>query len=206
VRVKVFLSSLLVCGVLVNACASAADDLQKRLSTLKSMQANFKQTVTQDGHKRYSRGQFLLQRPGKFRWQVTSPTEELIVSDGKTMWLYDKDLEQVTVRKLDGQLKQTPALFLSGYDKAIAERYQISKTDKKGVETYQLLAKNRTHDNQSLRLTFKGNALIALRLTDELGQQLDLRFTQLKTNSTIAAKNFAFIIPKGVDVVTEKQR
>lgn len=204
--VNTFFAGLLLCGLVINANASASDDLQERLTTLKSMQANFKQTVTQDGHKRYSRGRFMLQRPGKFRWHVTSPAEELIVSDGKTMWLYDKDLEQVTVRKLNGQLKQTPALFLSGYDKAIAERYQVTKSDKNGLETFQLLAKNRTEGNQSLRLTFKGHALAALKLTDELGQQLDLLFSQLKVNVAIAGTNFDFIIPKGVDVVTEQQR
>src|ERR1700761_5169524 len=98
------------------AHAAPADEVDKYLSGVTSWSADFAQTID-DGHGKVVRsasGRLYLQKPGKFRWDYTEPSEQLILADGKQIWFYDKDLQQANVRDMDVSLESTPAVLLSG--------------------------------------------------------------------------------------------
>src|SRR5580692_12408039 len=100
----------------VRAHATAASDVEKALAGLSSWSADFTQTIADGQGKelRSAAGKFYLQRPGKFRWDYAEPSQQLVLSDGKQIWFYDKDLAQANVRALDATLASTPAMLLSG--------------------------------------------------------------------------------------------
>ena len=107
---------------------TATESLQFKLNAMHSMTANFKQSVTAKRHEvSSSSGTMALQRPGRFRWQTKDPMEQLVVADGNKIWVYDVDLEQVTVKKQEKGLGGTAALFLSGYDESIADDFAVTQ-------------------------------------------------------------------------------
>ena len=197
-----FISLLLCISINVEAIDAKAL-LQQRTTAVKTLKANFKQSVKQDNRTTKSRGRFELKRPSKFRWQVTSPQPQLIVSDGKKLWIFDKDLDQVTIRKVNNQHKGTPALFLSGYDDEVAKLYDISYEKKASTEIFHLKPRTKEGTYQFIELTYKNQRISGLRLQDELGQELRLAFSNQRINPIISRKRFEFVAPKGVDVVTE---
>src|SRR5580704_15933146 len=96
--------------------ASPTTEVEKYLNGLATWSADFKQTID-DGHGnvvRSAAGKLYMQKPGKFRWDYSEPSEQLILADGKQIWFYDKDLAQANVRSIDGTLASTPAMLLSG--------------------------------------------------------------------------------------------
>src|SRR6202161_2196385 len=119
-RMKIHLtaaSGILLAALLPpRAAASPASEVEKYLSGLASWSADFTQTID-DGHGQVLRsaaGKLYLQKPGKFRWDYSEPSEQLILADGKQIWFYDKDLQQANVRNMDASLANTPAVLLSG--------------------------------------------------------------------------------------------
>jgi len=183
---------------------SAAEDLQGRLNAMQSMKASFKQVV-KSGKKMVSQssGTMALKRPGRFRWQTIEPMEQLIVADGNRMWIYDVDLEQVTVKKQGKGIGGTAALFLSGYDDTVSKNFEV--TDKKLGKQQQFFLKSKSgKDNfQKVEMIFAGNMLQHLKLYDQMGQVTDVRLLKGNNNAKLDAGLFAFKPPKGVDVVEQ---
>src|SRR5277367_430245 len=110
----------------VAASASPAADVEKYLNGLASWSADFEQTID-DGRGnvlRSAAGRLYLQRPGKFRWDYSQPSEQLVLADGKQIWFYDKDLQQANVRNMDATLSSTPAVLLSGSG-SVANQFDI---------------------------------------------------------------------------------
>lgn len=142
-------------------------------------------------------------RPGKFRWHYVKPFEQLVIGDGTTLWVYDKDLEQVTTRKLDKALGSSPAALLAGSDDV--ERYfSLESLGKKG--RYEWL-EVKPYDEDSLfdrvQMGFDANTLYVMELYDQFGQKTVIRFSNFKRNPVFAADTFSFVPPPGVDVVTD---
>ncbi|MGH8677191.1 MAG: outer membrane lipoprotein chaperone LolA, partial [Burkholderiales bacterium] len=150
-----------------------------------------------------SKGEVEFSRPGKFRWHYTAPFEQLVVGDGETLWIYDKDLNQVTKRKLEGALGSSPAALLAGSDE-IEKYFSLNALGKKGRLEW-LEAKPYDQDSlfDRVRLGFAGNALELMELYDQFGQKTVIRFQKLTRNPPIAADAFSFTPPPGVDVVTD---
>lgn len=216
------LSGALVLGMPVMAvsqaaqAATAADNLTaaKRLNTLltntKSMTANFTQTTkgANGGKSGLSAkngtftGKVSLQRPDNFRWNITSPFEQLIVTDGSALWIYDKDLEQVTRQNKDQQLGNTPALLLSGDPNKIAENFKITQPNNK-KNYYVLYPKSSGSSFNSLAISFNGGKPVMMVLNDSLGQVTSIKFSNVKLNTSIASSQFKFTPPKGVDVINQ---
>ena len=115
---KIFSSIALVTFLLISESiyASGLDDLLRFYNEIRSYSASFEQKVVDENLKllESSDGEFSIQRPGKFRWHYTNPSEQLIVGDGKEVWIYDVELEQITHRQSDAAVSQTPAMLLSG--------------------------------------------------------------------------------------------
>jgi outer membrane lipoprotein carrier protein len=204
---RVIASVLCACGLLLlgvaGASASPAADLEKYLSGLATWSADFAQTID-DGHGKVTRsagGKLYLQKPGKFRWDYSEPSEQLILADGKQIWFYDKDLQQANVRDMDASLSNTPAVLLSGTGSVTGQFDVTSLPEDGGLEWYQLVPKRSDTDFQLIRIGFRKGELASMFLADKLNQVTQLTFTNAKRNAKFAPDLFTFVPPKGVDVI-----
>ena len=186
--------------------ADALDSLNKLLNQYETLSGEFEQTLVDDQGQliQDSQGQFLLKRPGYFRWDTQSPFPQLLVSNLETIWLYDPDLEQVTVRPYANNIDQTPSLLLSGDTEKIAERYQISQED--NLQKFTLIPKQETIGTEAatfteLKLEFEQGKLVAMIMRDTLAQTTTFRFIDVVANPTIEMSQFEFTPPPGVDVL-----
>ncbi|ACO78993.1 outer-membrane lipoprotein carrier protein [Azotobacter vinelandii CA] len=148
-------------------------------------------------------GEMALKRPGLFRWHTDAPQEQLLVSNGKTVWLYDPDLEQVTVRSLDQRLTHTPALLLSGDLSKIGENFEITHKEAGGVVDFILKPKSKDTLFDNLRLSFRDGVVNDMQLIDGVGQRTNILFFGVKMNQSLDAAQFDFKVPEGTDVIQE---
>lgn len=192
------------------ALATPASDLTGLLSSIKTMQSGFTQTVYDNHGKaiQTSYGKMALDRPGKFRWEVSKPIPQLIVANDKRLWVYDPDLEQVTIRKLEQSAGSTPALLLSHVGNVLETDYTVTLSDQKPVDLNWFMLKPKNKDNMfaSVLMGFKGKTISEMRLEDHLGHTTAIQFTHAKTNAGLPANLFIFKAPKGVDVIDETRR
>jgi len=183
--------------------ATAAAEVEKYLTGLASWTADFEQTID-DGHGKVVRsaaGKLYLQRPGKFRWDYTQPSEQLVLADGKQIWFYDKDLSQANVRNMDTSLASTPASLLSG-DTSVSTQFTVTALPPNaGLQWYQLIPKHVDTDFQLVRIGFDKGELRTMFLADKLNQITQLTFSNSKRNVAMAPDLFTFVPPPGVDVI-----
>ena len=204
-----FASMLLLPVLAFSSLSAHADaDSVKRLGQLlgsDTITARFSQ-LTLDGsgtQLQETTGNMTLQRPGLFYWHTNAPAEQTMVSDGKKVTLWDPDLEQVTIKKLDQRLTQTPALLLSGDVSKISESFDITSKQAGDVMDFTLKPKTKDTLFDSLRLSFRGGKINDMQLIDSVGQRTNILFTGVKVNEPIPASKFKFDIPKGADVIQE---
>lgn len=183
---------------------SPSELLQFKLNALKTMSAQFTQVVKAK-HKEisHSSGTMALSRPGRFRWQTNNPMAQLVIADGKQLWIYDVDLEQVSVKTQEKSVGGTAGLFLSGYNENVARDFDVKSSEKGNKTTFDLMAKSSKANFQRVQLVFEGQALRGIALYDQLGQLTDVSLTQVKVNPKLTASLFQFKVPKGVDVVRQ---
>ncbi|MDH5436634.1 MAG: outer membrane lipoprotein chaperone LolA [Gammaproteobacteria bacterium] len=182
-----------------------AGRLNQLLSGITTLEATFKQVLLDEDAKpiQKSSGIFQLQRPGKFRWDYTKPFEQLIVADGRKLWIYDADLEQVTVRKQDSALGNTPALLLTT-DRAVEKDFNVqSKGVQEGLEWFELTPRDKESNFMKINLGFGQNKLQVMELIDGFGQTTRLDFDSIVINTHIATKQFEFKPPRGVDIIKD---
>ena len=203
---KRFLSTtacaLLLAGCALAARADAVDLLRDFVRDAKSGQASFTQTVTSpDGAKtKTSSGSFEFSRPNRFRFEYRKPFEQTIVGDGRQVWLYDADLNQVTVRPMSEALGATPAALLAGT--ALERDFELkAEPSAQGLEWVQAQPKKKDGSFQALRVGFAGRQLAALEIVDSFGQRSLLRFADLRTNAAPSAQACEFTPPKGAEVL-----
>jgi outer membrane lipoprotein carrier protein len=185
--------------------AGAIDKLHRFLETTKTLRADFAQIVVAKNGKKpqQSTGVMMISRPGKFRWQIAKPYEQLLVGDGEKVWIYDPDLRQVTVKKFDAALGSTPAALLVGGN-ALEKNFTLRDVaDGEGLEWLEAIPKGSDSGFEKLRMGFSGNDLKAMELFDNFGQTTTLLFARLERNPQIAAALFRFVPPAGADVIGE---
>jgi outer membrane lipoprotein carrier protein len=216
--------AMLSLGLVTLAGAAHADAVATLRSFVKDVQtgrANFTQIVTSpDGKKtRKSTGTLEFQRPNKFRFAYAGPTEQLIVGDGKQVWLYDTDLNQVTVRPMSQALGATPAALLAGgsLDKdftlknvaavlpSAASAASASSTQQATsyLEWVEALPRHKEGQFQSVRVGFAKGQLAALEILDSFGQRSRLDFAQFESKVALPATRFQFTPPAGADVLNQ---
>jgi outer membrane lipoprotein carrier protein len=155
---------------------------------------------------RSAAGKLYLQRPGKFRWDYTEPSEQLVLADGKQIWFYDKDLSQANVRDMDSTLANTPASLLSGSG-PVSEQFDITALPAKGgLQWFQLIPKRANTDFQVVRIGFDHGELASMFLADKLSQVTQLTFSHSTRNAPLAADLFSFTPPPGVDVIGRESK
>lgn len=193
----------------VPSCLFAAN-LTQSLNALKSMQANFNQT-TFDNHGKtiqQSTGKMALSRPGKFRWDVSRPIPQLIIANGSRLWIYDKDLEQVTIRPLSSSAGETPALLLSHENNSIENDFKVTSRPPKSdnLTWFVLTPKSADNNFAQVEMGFVKEEIRQMRLQDHLGHTTLVKFTQAKVNQSVPAGLFVFHVPKNTDVIDETKR
>jgi outer membrane lipoprotein carrier protein len=185
------------------AAATPAAEVDKYLSGLASWSADFEQTID-DGHGnvlRSAAGRLYLQRPGRFRWDYSQPSEQLVLADGKQIWFYDKDLAQANVRDMDTSLASTPASLLSGSGSVSTQFDVTALPSSAGLQWFQLVPKHADTDFQLVRIGFDKGELRSMFLADKLNQITQLTFSNSKRNVRLAPDLFSFVPPPGVDVI-----
>ena len=179
----------------------AAKRLNKLLTNTKSMTADFTQT-TKGATNGTFKGSMSVQRPNNFRWETKSPSEQLIVANGNSMWIYDKDLEQATKQGVDSQVGNTPALLLSGDPSKIDKNFKITQPYE-NKNYYVLYPKSSDASFKDLSVSFSGGKPVMMVLNDTLGQTTSIKFSGIKMNPSISSNQFKFTPPKGVDVINQ---
>lgn len=186
--------------------AAAIDKLKNFVRATQAAKAEFSQTVLDRNLKpvQTASGTFQFVRPGKFRWSYDKPYEQLIVGDGVRLWVYDRELNQVSVRKLDRAIGSSPAALLSG-DNEIERNFNLSELGiQEGLEWLEATPKSREGSFERLRLGFNvQSSLAAMELRDAFGQTTMLRFSGVERNPRLAPELFRFAPPKGADVISD---
>ncbi|GHE20027.1 outer membrane lipoprotein chaperone LolA [Halomonas urumqiensis] len=184
-----------------------AERLTHLLEPLETYEASFEQQILDaDGERlQEAEGRMWLSRPGKFRWEVDAPYQQEVVSDGEEVILYDPDLEQVTVQALDQRVTHTPALLISGSANDLTESYQVSRQQQGSAETFTLMPTDADTLFEELKLTFRGEQLTTLQMTDSTGQRTAIEFREIRQNGDIDDERFSFEIPEGTDVIRDSQ-
>ena len=201
----------LLIGLSIFMCATAAqagaiEKLKTFIAATRSAQANFTQVVLDQNGKRMqsASGVMQFQRPGKFRWTYQKPYEQIIVGDGAKFWLYDKDLNQVTVKKLDAALGSSPAALLAGSNE-IERGFVLKESgNRDGLDWLQATPKAQESSFESVFMAFDAEAgLVVMELNDAFGHKTVLRFSAMQRNPKLPAQQFQFTPPVGADVVSD---
>jgi len=187
------------------AQASGVDRFQAYLRNTQTARADFEQQVYDRERKLVQRstGNFAFLRPGRFRWSYAQPYAQLIVGDGTRVWVYDEDLNQVTVRAMARALGSTPAALLAGA--ADVERaFELSDAGSHdGLDWLEAKPREREAGFERIRLGMGPAGVQAMELTDHFGQTTVLRFSSIVRNPPLEASAFRFVPPKGADVLGE---
>ncbi|MCY0965380.1 outer membrane lipoprotein chaperone LolA [Parathalassolituus penaei] len=201
-KYKAFLILLLAsCQAL--AQNTALDNFVSRIRGVTNLQGDFTQTVKDAGGRviQTTKGLMLVATPGKLRWETQPPFQQLVVSDGKDLWVYDRDLEQVTVRELDQDVQGTPALLLSGRAGDIENNFQVGEAEVGFTQVFHLVARDKSQLFESLDFVYEGKRLVRMRIHDTTGQSTEIAFSNVLVNELIGDHLFQFEAPEGVDVI-----
>jgi outer membrane lipoprotein carrier protein len=197
-------AGVLLAGTLpLPAAAAAIEQLREFAAGTKAARGEFtQQAVRTNGRPgEVSTGSFAFQRPGRFRWEVLRPYEQLIVTDGDRLHFYDKDLRQVTVRKIGDSLAATPAAILFGSNDLDAAFSLKEAGAADGLEWLEALPRNKESGFESIRIGFRGGLPEAMEVRDAFGQTTRFAFKAIERNPALDPAMFRFTAPKGVDVV-----
>jgi outer membrane lipoprotein carrier protein len=194
------------------ARANGLDALEEFLRSAKTGRAEFTQVVTapvkdgQTARTKTSSGTFEFQRPGRFRFAYSKPFAQVIVADGKTLWLHDVDLNQVTVRQQAQALGATPAAILASASsiQALQADFTLAAApDAEGLQWAAATPKAKDGQVQSVKVGFRGKELAALDILDSFGQRSRLTFSKVELNPQLPAGAFDFKTPTGADVLRQ---
>lgn len=203
IRLIFFIMAFFLSSVVFADDSSALADL---LSKTNSMQADFTQNVVSKAQQNAEPtvGKMLLKRPGKFRWETYKPQKQIIIADGKYVWVYDSDLEQVTKNKINYNEAGNPAMLLSGSITALNKTFvvkDISPENSHGV-WFMLTPKVASETYQWIKLHFVDDEIKDMQMSDNLGQKSEIHFQNIKINNNVADSLFVFKPGPNVDVIT----
>lgn len=194
----------------VSYADSASITLDQLLKNTQSIQANFIEDLLDNSGKslQQTQGRMYLETPGMFRWEATQPNSQLIIANGTKLWVYDKDLEQVTIRRLGAEAGETPALLLSDSHPALDNTFQVSyaKGSSATLQKFMLIPKDKSSMYAYIQMVFSGNQIREMRMQDHLGHTTLIKFQNVKTNSSLPHSLFKFTPPKNVDVIDETKK
>ncbi|MDG1773348.1 MAG: outer membrane lipoprotein chaperone LolA [Oceanicoccus sp.] len=192
---------------LVAASETAVQQLSAQLQAMNSLTAEFKQTINDNTGAvlQEAEGSLTVKRPRRFHWRTEQPYEHLVVTDGKDLWLYDIDLEQITQQAFTPDLDKAPALLLSGEVDEISKQYQVQVSSSADNTLTFTLTPNRP-DNlfKQLTISFNNKQLQGMILKDSFEQLTTIMFSSVRLNVDVADSLFLFTPPDGVDVIRDE--
>jgi len=198
------LAAVLVAGLLFAGLANAAalDQFKAFVSSTKAAKGEFTQKVVAQGSKdKLSSGSFVFARPGKFIWSYTKPYDQVLQADGEQLFIYDKDLNQVTTRKLGDALGSSPAAILFGSND-LEKNFALSEAGTRdGLEWLKATPKAKDSSFEQILIGLKNGTPEAMELKDSFGQTSVLSFKKFEKNPALNATSFKFVMPKGADVI-----
>ncbi len=196
-----------ICASTTIFADSAEQQLINYLNRVHSMTAYFSQQAVgkSSNMRQNSSGTMALLKPGRFRWDITRPAHQMIIADGKQLWVYDVDLQQVTVQSLARSIGTSPALLISGNSEKLLNSYIVKQVDNHSSNSqwFNLQAKTKNQTFQNVDLQFIKGILTRMRLTDNLGQSSIVTFSKVRINPNINQQIFSFHPPRGVDVIRQ---
>jgi chaperone LolA len=221
-RRRTVMSVLCAFGLALNVAAGYADDmphtaLDTWLAGLKSLRAQFTQSITDAQGRQTDKttGELLVLRPGRFRWDshdasatggAPADSGQVLIADGRNVWFYDRDLQQVTVKPVDAALSATPLMLLSG-GAEVRNAFDISDAGtKEGLTWVRVKPRASDADFRQAVLGFAGSELRQMILEDKLGHVATLTFDRSQRNAPVSAAEVSFTPPKGVDVIGTPQQ
>lgn len=186
--------------------ADAADELKIKLDGMKSLTGQFRQELKdkQGEVLQASEGDFILKRPGYFLWQSAAPFEQTVVGTPEKIWVYDPDLEQVTIRTQHRQDETSPAAIISGDVGRLRELFEIAKVAGKKEEKFILTPRTTSSTYKSMSFLFVKNNLEGLTFVDKLDQSTVIDFQKTQLNTAVSDEKFVFLVPEGVDVIVDE--
>ncbi len=188
---------------------TASAELLGLLNNVRNMQGEFIQTISNNKGKtvNQTRGLMALQRPGKFRWDTRQPNKQLIVTNGRKVWIYDPDLDQVTVRYLTKEAGETPALLLSNTNSTLEKDFRVEVVNtNSSLRWFLLTPKDRGSMFEAIRLGFENQQIKQMQLQDHLGHITHIQFNRVVMNTGLSPALFTFKPPANVDVIDETKR
>lgn len=202
-RRDLLIASALTALGLPPARAAAIDQLRSFLTQTRTARGEFTQQVggSRGGVPQRSSGHFAFQRPGRFRWTYAQPYEQLIVADGERLFLYDKDLNQVTVKKLEGAIPASPASILFGSNQFEKDFDVRDGGSRDGLEWIVAVPRSADTPFERIEIGFRDSLPAAMTLVDSFGQTSALQFTKMERNPAVDPQLFRFTPPAGADVL-----
>lgn len=205
---KIIVHSLVACCLLLVAYPSKAADnaLTTFLADLDTLKADFTQTLigTNGNVLEEAAGVLVMQSPGKFYWAYESPYVQKIITDGRTLWIYDQDLDQVTIKDVSESINDSPAAILSGSEN-LDRHYQVENRDEvEGLNMFELNPVDSENQFEKIHIGFLGRHLFLMVMYDNLGQTTRINFKNPQRNVAVEAGRFEFLPPDGVDVIDDR--
>ena len=201
------MAGLVLLSLLATPCMAAQVNavarMQAFLSRVHSLKADFTQVVLDANLQtiKQSSGTLAIKRPNRFRWDYAAPNREVIDADGRRVWIYDVELQQVTVKSLTGTLAASPAVLLAGSND-VQQNFTVKNLGaENGLEWVGITPKVKDTDFESVRLGFRGDMVAAMELKDALGNLTRITFSHLRVNPPLPDSLFRFTPPKGADVI-----
>lgn len=186
--------------------ATVSEDLDHFFEDVQTYSARFQQVVLDEGFNpiEESAGRVTIKRPGRFRWDYEPPDETRIISNGEKVWIYDVELEQVSVRSYEDALGNTPAALLAG-GAGISEEFEVTDLGEVNgpLHWVRMVPKSEDVGFEDIRIGFEDSRLRVMELVDGLGQTTRITMTDAAENETIDDSRFRFAAPEGVDVIDE---
>ena len=202
---------MLIAALPLIASASALDQFKSFVASTKSAKGEFTQRLAKRDDKNAgalklsnaSSGTFLFSRPGKFIWEYKKPYEQLLQADGDKLYIYDKDLNQVTVKKLGNALGSSPAAILFGSNDLEKNFTLKDAGSKDGLEWLEATPKTKDSTFEKIGIGLKDGVPHAMELRDSFGQVSLLSFGKFEKNPPLSTEQFKFTVPKGADVLQQ---
>jgi chaperone LolA len=190
-----------------SAAPSASTALDRFLDGLKTLRVSFTQTLVDARGRKVdeAQGTLVVSRPGKFRWEIAPKggpeAGQLLVADGRNLWFFDRDLEQVTVRPMDDALTATPAMLLSGTAN-VRDAFTVDTAGRRqGLEWVRVVPRRADADFREAEIGFARGEMRRMILKDKLGQTATIHFEDARRNATVAPSEVSFTPPRTADVI-----
>lgn len=188
---------------MTTGATTGTENLDRFFNEFRTLRADFSQVVLDENlvPLEESSGRLWIARPGRFRWDYHPPFEQRVVADGNRIWMYDLELEQVTVRDQQSALGRTPAMLLSGSGD-VASDYTVADLGRQGsVDWISLRPRNSAGSFSEVQLGFENDTLRLIQLLDHLDQVTRIVLSHVEKNPTIPDDRFRFKVPPGVDLI-----